>query len=849
MAGVQMPATTSTGVVGQAAYPGVRFVQNSALEDMQRRAEEQRQRSPTVLGLSAHLAKLWEEAKTAKNHVQERLVRNLRQRNGHYDPKVQAEIAAIGGSDVYLPLTASKCRAAVAQLSSIVLPINDRAWDLLPTPEPDMPPDVEQALVRKLAEEIQGLPEAQVTPDFMRLLEERYAEFDERARELLKVEALEARDAMRSLIDDQLTEGGWHAAMSSFIEDLVTFPTAFMCGPVVRRRPTYKYDANRGLVMTYELRPEFERVSPFDIYPAPYARSLQDGYFWHRDRLAIADLEAMKGVDGYSTPAINAVISEYGAGGLREWLSHDQERAIEEGRPHDYLQRNGTIEVLKFYGPAHGALLREWGLQVADPSKAYEIQAIKIGRYIIMARMVEHLVARRPYWSTSYEKVPGSIWGKGLCDLLEASQRMINAAARAMGNNMGFASGPQVVINDISRLPPGYDYNNLRPWQTWPMKGPKAGPGTERPPVEFYQPASNAGELMGVIQFFVTQADEHSSLPPYAYGSDQRSRGAGETASGQSMLMAQASKGLQRVVKNIDDDVTSGNVGELYHYNLRYSDNPAVKGDLKAVARGASAIMAREVRTQRLLEGLQITANPIDISILGIEGRAKMLRGFLRDTMDDPAEDILPDDKPIEPMPMPGQEPPPEAEGPSPADMAKIEFERERVRNDADKSRRELEFKERVEMRRLEENVETARLREQAALQKELNAARQIDLQRERLDFDRAQADREAQAAERDRQQAERDRETNSRQEALATDIDTVRQATEKAAADYAGRFDQIMTAIAQLGEQVDAKVGAVQKALDDKIAADQKMRSAVLGEIERRGGAQAKAVARKVAG
>lgn len=862
MAGVQMPATVSTGTVGSAAYAGGRFVDNSALEERERREEEERQNKPEVLGLAAHLRRQWQEAQTAKQHIQERLVRNLRQRNGNYDPEVEAEIHKIGGSDIFMPLTAAKCRIAFAQLSSVVLPVDDRAWDLMPTPEPEIPQDVQQALTARLADEITGLPSEMVeTDDFQQLLEERMVEFNQVVKAELMGEANDARDAMRLRIEDQLEEANYREAMSQFIDDLVTFPTAFLHGPVFRRRPTNKWVSGRGLQQTVETVLEVERVSPFDIYPAPYARSLYDAYFFRRRRFMIADLEAMKGVEGYSSAAIDQVIALYGAGGLRTWISHDQERATEEGRPHDYQQNGGSIEGLQYFGPVHGAVLLDWGMgrdKVPDPFRAYEVRALLIGQYVIEARIQPLGVTQRRMYSTSYEKVPDSIWGKGVPDLLHSAQRMQNALARAFANNVGHASGPQVIINDVRRLPPGYDFTSLRPFQIWPMEGREPGPGTERPPVEFFQPHSNALELMQAMDFFGRAADEHVGIPPYVAGSDERARGAAQTASGLSQLRGDQEKSTQRIVANIDMDVTQPFIKEMYLHNLMTDNDPFIQGDLKTVARGASSVMSKELRTQRLLEALNMTANEFDIQILGPEGRAKMLRATLRDLVDDPADEILPSrrDAFIADLARQNmqQSEEPEGEPVDPSNMARVELDGERLNWERERARVNDERQAEQERMKDEEKLEQARMKHAEIVEKAKADQAKMELEQQKLAYQQFTAEQRQMAASRKDAFDTNSAEMEARSARIEQLLEKMQQRMDVDREQAQGRFGELMGAVQtteqMMAAQIETMTGTVEEIaarLEEKVRADDARMAAVVEEIRRNGSSKAKDVARRL--
>jgi hypothetical protein len=202
---------------------------------------------------------------------------------------------------------------------------------------------------------------------------------------------------------------------------------------------------------------------------------------------------------------------------------------------------------------------------------------------------------------------------------------------------MGIASGPQVEVT-VDRLPDGEDLTDIYPWKIWQVTTDRTGGG--QPAVRFFQPNMNADVLMSVFQNFAKQADEVTGIPNYVYGSSSVS-GAGRTASGLSMLMDNASKGIKQAVANIDK-IVSGIVQRLYLHNMMYDDDAYIKGDFKVVAKGAIGLIHKETLQMRRNEFLMATANPIDSQIVGPEGRAYLLRELARGLQMD-TEKIVPD--------------------------------------------------------------------------------------------------------------------------------------------------------------------------------------------------------------
>lgn len=591
--------------------------------------------------LAAHIRQAWEQNLISKQPIELEMLRCLRQRNGEYDPVVAADIAATGGSAIFMMLTATKCRAAASWIEDIMLPAGEKPWGLTPTAIPDIPEWIEQAIISRI--QMTAAPE-ESEADF----ESRAGAMREAAMDAMQSFAKEAAEKMETKIEDQMEEGKWHDALSEFIDDFVTFPAAILKGPIMRKRRRLAWTRDRGRMVPQiqeDVINEFGRVSPFDIYPSPDATGINDGNMIERMRLTREYLYNCIGVEGYKEEAIREVLTEYGRGGLREWLWRDQERYKAEGKEFWWLKsQNNLIDGLHYWGPVQGLMLLEWGLdpeQIEDPLAEYHVDAILVGRHVIRAEINQELLHRRPYHKASFQKTPGAFWGKALPYLMRDNQRMCNAAARAVSNNMGMSSGPQVAVN-TKMLPPGEDITNIHPWKIWQFHDD--GTGQSRKAVEFFQPTSNVQDLMKIFEEFERRADDATNIPRYTYG-NEKVGGAGSTASGLSMLMNAAGKGIKLVIKNIDAGVIRPCVDMLFTFNMLFDEDESIKGDVHIVARGASAILIREQQTIRINEMLAQTANPTDMAILGIEGRAELWRESLKSlSLDD---EIIPDNNTI----------------------------------------------------------------------------------------------------------------------------------------------------------------------------------------------------------
>lgn len=607
---------------------------NASLEANSRREAEKRNNEPVVQGLAAYVRKCWTSAYLAKLDVEQRMLKSVRQRRGEYDPEIADEIKKSGGSSIYMMLTSNKCRAASSWLRDALLGARDeKPWTIDPTTLPDISPEDDAEVTNQAVQEALAVENALgapvTTPEQMESI---VARLKDKLRVAIQDEAREKCDRMELKMEDQMEEGNFPDSFSMFIDDLTTFPAAIMKGPVVRKKPRMQWVQTGEGQYTPEIKDElvleWERVDPFMIYPAPHATKIDDGYMIERHRMTRGQLTELIGVEGYNEGAIRAVLEDYGHGGLHEWLRVDTQKAQAEGKNTLAIQQNtdALIDSLQFWGSVQGRHLVEWGMDkdsIPDLDKEYNCEVWLIGRWVIKATLNYDPFGRKPYYKTSYEEIPGVFWGNGVADLIRDTQTMCNAAARALADNMGIASGPQTVVN-IDRLPPGEDPTMLYPWKIHTVVSDPYG--NSAPPIDFFQPDTRAAELMGIYEKFSTLADEYSGVPRYMTG-DSAAGGAGRTASGMSMLMNNAGKSIKQVISNIDQYVLKPLLERLYYYNMKYSDDVELKGDVQIRVRGANALIVKEQAQVRINEFMNmVSQNPIFAQIVGDEGIINLLR-------------------------------------------------------------------------------------------------------------------------------------------------------------------------------------------------------------------------------
>jgi hypothetical protein len=367
----------------------------------------------------------------------------------------------------------------------------------------------------------------------------------------------------------------------------------------------------------------------------------------------------MKGEPGWKDDAIDAVtgmsktqsVSTLQDGGVLD----DSEMARLENRDTTFNSgmADNSIEAIEFWGSVPGYTLQEWGMSDKDiPDKLafYEINAILIGDMVVRSVVNPDPLGRRPYYVTSYSKNKNSLWGvKSLPEKMIDVQQGVNGAQRTLMNNLAIASGPQVTA-DVSVISANQmaDLHKLYPWKVWPFDGSKIT-GSGRDPVRFFQPQSNSTELIEVTKYFEDKADDRTLIPRYVAG-DGTAGGAGATASGLSMLMTAAARGIKRVIRNIDLDVIRPSVERIYTWNMLTIQDDTLKGDVQIVPKGTLAALVREQTQLRRQEFLNNTASsPVAQQIMGLKGYANLLREIAKG-LDMPVDKLVPSEEEIDAM-------------------------------------------------------------------------------------------------------------------------------------------------------------------------------------------------------
>ena len=621
---------------------------------------------PTSM-LAAYLGHRFDRVERAKEDsgVKYKLLEDLRQWEGQYDEETSQRLQKQGGTTIYYKITQQKCDTLNAWINYVLEGLSEnKIWDLDPTPKPELPmikmQELKQEGMQMFQQQMQQMHQpGQPPPDPEHVQGMLYDFLVKRSAEEMRIAREASEDSaknMKACMLDQQIQGEYRKALKQFVHHFSIFKNAFMKGPFIKYQrklewgPDFEPVVRRVPCMTWEC------VSPFDMFPDPSAKTLNDGDLFERVRYTREDLEDMIGLEGYNDDAIRFVLSKYAGSGqpVSSTITNvstssidDQRGQLEERSWYGYRNNaEGYIyEGVVFWGTVSGKKLQEWEFKGVKPKEyeTYEINAIMVGNTVIRTALNPHPLGHRYYTTSSFKPIPGAIWGISLPEVLRDIQKSANSVQRALINNISISSGPQVLI-DLAQLPTGSKISNLQPWKIWQIDS-RGNPNAKFPGVGFVNVPNNADTLIGVLNDLEQKASETSQIPNFAHGGTDNFGPAGSTATGMSILQNNATKGMRNVIREITTRAIKPQIQMQFDWNMLYNPDRSIKGDVKIDVNGPISILEKEATQAKRMEFLQFTANPIDQALIGNTRRANVLRKMTRGL-------DMPDDQVVKPREM-----------------------------------------------------------------------------------------------------------------------------------------------------------------------------------------------------
>jgi hypothetical protein len=410
--------------------------------------------------------------------------------------------------------------------------------------------------------------------------------------------AKQAAKLMEKIIHDQLEESEGSTHLRSMAFEMALFGHGVIKGPFAFDKEYPKWNEEGEYEPLFETIAKVEHCSVWDFYPDPEARSMSEAeYIVHRHRMSRSQLRALKRRPMFREESIEEAIA----------LGPDYESEYWETILEDNSSRTETerYEVLEFWGVLDAEIAEQAGIDMPeefDGSDEVQVNAWVCNGQTLRLVLNPFVPARSPYHSAPYEANPYSFFGVGIAENMADTQLLMNGFMRMAVDNAAL-SGNLLIEIDETNLVPGQSMD-VYPGKVFRRQAGAPGQaifGTKFPNV--------SQELLMMFDKARQLSDESTGMPSYAHGSTGV-MSTGRTASGMSMLMSAAANNIKAVVKNIDDYLLGPLGKSLFAFNMQFNFSKELLGDLEVISKGTESLMRNEIRSQRLLQFMQMAANP-----------------------------------------------------------------------------------------------------------------------------------------------------------------------------------------------------------------------------------------------
>lgn len=570
-------------------------------------SDDQKARIERFDSLGAKYLGEFKEFETARLYTELRFLEDLRQYHGIYEADVLDSIGP-DRSKVFLKKTKVKVDTFRARAGDLLFPANkERNWEIDSTPRPSVPPSVRAEVVKQITATTGRAPAKQ--------------DIDNAIREVVKTRA----GAMRDLMDDQLTEAGYRGICLDVIFDSGLFGTGLLKGPLFTNKTRKVYEwveapaeapAGRNWLMSIfgigKKSVEAKGSWQLKTYTEPAMFVTRTPIWrWYPD-MAVTRIEDMRACWEHHRIGKHALMDlaknpSFHGDRIRDYVGRlplgfieprQYESGLREvgGITQGFNREVGQYDLYERWGWVDSEDLEACGLEVGDGSPVFcNVWVLPTGEIIKVVRQpIAGLLY--PWHAFYYRKDDTSIFGEGIAKMGRDDQESINAAVRMLLDNAAITAGPMLEVF-VDMMDATDDLQTMHPFKIWPRRSGDP----QYPAIRAIDLNSHMSELVEIIQLFDANFDETTALPKYLYG-DNPTQGAAGTMGGLSMLMGNANISLKDAVIGFDEGITQPFISAVYSMNMQFHPDESVKGDFDVKARGATSLVAKEVRAQQLMQ-------------------------------------------------------------------------------------------------------------------------------------------------------------------------------------------------------------------------------------------------------
>ena len=590
-----------------AESPGVKVLEEGS---------DEKQENLELQGVVEIVEQAYRRSKDRRITDEQRWLEAYRNYRGIYGPEVA--FTSTEKSQAFIKVTKTKVLAAYAQLVDVLLAgskfpigIEARKYPNNVAGEVNYDPNMPDS------EEIEAKTGVKYEPKRVKLRPEIERELGVFKNDLAPIEenlevgagnsptaitfepAKEAARMMEKKMHDQLEESHASKHLRTMAFEACLFGTGIIKGPFAYDQEYPRWTENGEYDPEFKTIPKIEAVSIWDFYPDPDARNMSEAeWAVQRHRMSRTQVRQLRNRPYFRADSI-ALALDYG----ESYIPHYWEATLEDDKPRDQLNR---YEVLEYWGIVDAEVAEEAGIDI--PEELGDRAELQVNIWICNGQILRLVLnpftpTRIPFMATPFEVNPYSMFGVGVAENMQDTQLLMNGYMRMAIDNAAL-SGNLLIEVDETNLVPGQDLD-IYPGKIFRRQS--GAPGQAIFSTSF---KNVSNELIMMFDKARQLADEATGIPSYSHGQSGVT-GVGRTAAGMSMLMGAAAQNTKAVVRNVDDYLLTPLGKALFAFNMQFNfDEEFTKGDLEVIARGTESLMRNEVRSQKLLQFMQMSQNP-----------------------------------------------------------------------------------------------------------------------------------------------------------------------------------------------------------------------------------------------
>lgn len=545
--------------------------------------------------------------------AEQKWLRSLRQYLGIYDPDILRQLSP-NRSQAYPRLTRMKCVSMLSRLMNLMFPGNEDNWELTASPSPSMSPQmVAQAVEELMKERQESGQDAALTQALV----------DEAIRRLAAKQAKQITEVVK----DQLLEIGgdqtadWIGLNRKIADSGIKYGLGVLEGPYVRKIEESGWMLQAEAVQNPDgsmapggfkpvtrttYKPQFDHLSVWDFYPDMSARSCPGEGYFVRKVLGRAALRKLANRKDFFERQIKEVLVQVPGGNFKAKSWETELRAmgnaINSETTSNQTSGREKYEIIIWKGPVSAQTLNEAGAEVPKEFLADDVEAElwMIDNWIIKAEINPWRkmgVDMQTVHVFNFDEDDTSAIGNGLPVIVRDSQLSICAAVRMSLDNASVTCGPNFEVN-TALMRTDQDLTAVQPYKIWYRDDD--GLTAQFPAVRRIEIDGHLQELQSLVRMFLEFAEMETFIGPNTGGDMSKMPSEPmRTAAGASAIRGDAALPFKDIVRNFDQ-FTQSVIWSIVNFNKKFNPDLAPEGDYDVIPRGATSLIAKEVRGQQI---------------------------------------------------------------------------------------------------------------------------------------------------------------------------------------------------------------------------------------------------------